>query len=245
EHGRTVLFVSHNLQAVTRLCHRAILLEEGRVLHDGPAYEVVKTYLNSGFGQSASREWPDPSKAPAGDVARLRAVRVKTEDGRVSDALDIRHPFILEMEYEVLQPGYILSPNYNLVSESGELIFVTQDLDPQWRQRPRPVGYYRSRVEVPGNLMMEGTVFVGCYCMTFAPDLIQFEAPEAVVFQVVDSQEGDSARGDYTGHMPGAVRPLLPWRTQLMGSYEAETAKSQLSLAVASLRSSSWQAPVD
>ena len=65
-------------------------------------------------------------------MARLRAVRVKTEDGRIADALDIRRPFTLEMEYEVLQPGNVLSPNYNLSSESGELIFITQDLDPQW-----------------------------------------------------------------------------------------------------------------
>ena len=230
-HGRTVLFVSHNMQAVTRLCDRVILLEEGRVLHDGPTQDVVKTYLNSGFGQSASREWPDPATAPAGDVARLRAVRVKTEDGRISDALDIRHTFILEMDYEVLQPGHVLWPNFNLVSESGELIFVTQDLDPEWRGRPRPAGYYRSRAEVPGNLLTEGTVLVSCYCMTFSPDIVQFGAPEVVVFQVIDSQNGDTARGDYTGVMPGAVRPLLPWRTQLMGSDAAETAKSPLCLS--------------
>ena len=228
--GRTVLFVSHNMQAVTRLCDRVILLAEGRVVHDGPAREVVKTYLNSGFGTSASREWPVPSKAPAGDVARLRAVRVKTEDGRISDVLDIRRPFILEMDYEVLKSGYVLSPHYNLVSESGELIFITQDLDPQWRRRPRPAGYYRSRVEVPGNLMTEGTVFVGCYCMTFTPDTAQFEAPEVVAFQVIDSLAGDSARGDYAGAMPGAVRPLLSWRTQLMEGDASETSKSQLSL---------------
>jgi len=35
-----------------------------------------------------------------------------------------------------------------------------------------------------------------------------------VAFLVVDSSEGDSARGDYTGHMPGLVRPLLSWTTQ-------------------------------
>jgi len=229
-HGRTVLFVSHNMQAIMRLCDRVIMLEEGRILHDGPAHEVVKTYLNTGFGTSANREWPDPSKAPAGDVARLRAVRVKTEDGRISDSLDVRRPFSLEMEYEVLKPGYVLSPHYHLVDEAGTLIFVTQDLDPRWRRRPRPTGWYRSNVEVPGNLLTEGTIFVGCHCMTFTPDIPQFSAPEAVAFQVIDSQDGDSARGDYTGQMPGAVRPLLTWRTQLMGIDALETSKSQLSL---------------
>ena len=65
QHGRTVLFVSHNMPAITRLCERVILLDEGRVLQDGPSYQVVRTYLNSGLGTSAAREWSDPAKAPA------------------------------------------------------------------------------------------------------------------------------------------------------------------------------------
>lgn len=217
-HGRTVLFVSHNMQAVTRLCDRVILLGEGRVLHDGPAHEAVKTYLNSGLGTSASREWPDPSKAPGGDVARLCAARVKVEDGQIADALDIRRPFTLEMEYEVLKPGYVLSPHFHLVNDVGELIFITQDLDPQWRRRTRPIGQYQSCVEIPGNLLTEGTVFVGCYCITLAPDILQFSAPEAIAFHIMDSHEGDSARGDYVGSMPGAIRPLLNWSTTLRDS---------------------------
>lgn len=217
-HGRTVLFVSHNMQAVTRLCDRVILLEAGRVLHDGPGHEVVKAYLNSGLGTSASREWADPSKAPGGEVARLCAVRVKAEDGRITDALDIRRPFTLEMEYEVLKPGYVLSPHFHLVNDVGELIFITQDLDPQWRRRTRPIGNYQSCVEIPGNLLTEGTVFVGCYCITLAPDILQFSAPEAIAFHVMDTHDGDSARGDYVGIMPGAIRPLLNWSTTLRDS---------------------------
>ena len=214
-HGRTVLFVSHNMQVVTRLCDRVIMLDKGRVLHDGPAHEVVKTYLNAGFGASPVREWADPSSAPGGEVARLRAARVKAEDGRVADVLHIRRPFTIEMDYEVLTPGYVLSPHFHLVDDEGALIFITQDLDPQWRRRARPVGRYVSRVEIPGNLLTEGTVFVGCHCITLAPDMLQFSAPEAIAFHVIDSHDGDSARGDYVGNMPGAIRPLLNWSTTL------------------------------
>ena len=47
KHGRTVLFVSHNMQAITRLCPRTILLSDGQVLADGPSPEMVSIYLNS------------------------------------------------------------------------------------------------------------------------------------------------------------------------------------------------------
>src|SRR5215210_7005461 len=67
EQGRTVLFVSHDMSAITRLCQRAILLDDGKVLLDGPTSRVVKVYLDSGFGTAAIREWSDLSKAPGND----------------------------------------------------------------------------------------------------------------------------------------------------------------------------------
>ena len=55
-HGRTVLFVSHNLEAITRLCDRVIVLRDGRVIHDGSVHEVVKTYLeDEGLAPQQSR----------------------------------------------------------------------------------------------------------------------------------------------------------------------------------------------
>ncbi|HEY0100879.1 MAG TPA: ABC transporter ATP-binding protein, partial [Pyrinomonadaceae bacterium] len=48
QQGRTVLFISHSMAAITRLCQRAILLNEGQVIADGPSDRVVSTYLHSG-----------------------------------------------------------------------------------------------------------------------------------------------------------------------------------------------------
>jgi len=80
EDGRTVLFVSHNMPAVTRLCERIILLDEGRVVADGPAHKVASLYLQSGLGTMAVREWKDRTKAPGNEIVRLCAVRVINED---------------------------------------------------------------------------------------------------------------------------------------------------------------------
>ncbi len=85
--GRTVLFVSHNMPAVTNICERVILLDNGRVSLDGTAHQVVSKYLGSGTNAMAAREWGDPQTAPGGEIARLLAVRVKTEDGVVADTL--------------------------------------------------------------------------------------------------------------------------------------------------------------
>ena len=71
--GRTVLFVSHNMQAVTRLVKRCILLEKGQIVMDGPAQQVAAAYLNTKTGISSLREWPVPDEAPGDPVVRLLA----------------------------------------------------------------------------------------------------------------------------------------------------------------------------
>src|SRR5206468_9107142 len=45
--GRTVVFVSHNMQAVTQLCSRAILLDHGSIVFDGASVDGVEKYLGS------------------------------------------------------------------------------------------------------------------------------------------------------------------------------------------------------
>lgn len=212
--GRTVLFVSHNMPAITRLCQRAVLLDEGKIVQNGQSDQVVSTYLCSDLGTTAAREWLDPEKAPKGTYARLSAVRVRNEDGHVNESMDIRKPIKLEMEFEVLRSGRILLPHFRVDNEKGDIVFVTVDQDPAWRRRSRPKGRYISTALIPGNLLAEGIHLVTCNLLTLEPDTLQFSAKSAVSFHVIDSLEGDSARGDFAKNIPGVVRPLLKWTTQ-------------------------------
>ncbi len=212
--GRTVLFVSHNMPAITRLCERAILFGEGRLLQDGISHQVVKEYLNAGLRTTAVRQWPDASKAPCGDVARLRAVRVRNEDGYCTDVVDIRKSVQIEIEYEVSKPGYMLMAMIGLCNQEGVHVFSAVDHDPKWRGRTRPPGHYRNTAWIPGNFLSEGTMFIDAGLTTLEPLIFQFHEKQAVAFQVIDSPNGDSARGDWGGRFKGVVRPLLRWDTE-------------------------------
>jgi lipopolysaccharide transport system ATP-binding protein len=217
--GRTVLFVSHNMPAVTRLCSRAILLEEGRITKDGPADEVVSSYLTSNLGTTAAREWSDLDSAPGSSIVRLRAVRLRNESGNISETYDIRQSVNVEIEYQVLQAGHILLPHFGLINELGQCAFISVDLDPSWRRRPRPTGNYISKAIIPGNFLSEGMMYINCFCLTLNPDNLQFSERHVVAFHVVDSSDGDSARGDYAKHIPGVVRPILDWTTRYASNH--------------------------
>jgi lipopolysaccharide transport system ATP-binding protein len=212
--GRTVLFVSHNMNAITRLCNRAILMEGGRLIQEGPPHQIVSSYLKSNLGSIAAREWPNPKDAPASDVARLNAICVRSEGGQILEKIDVQQPFAIEMKFEVLKENYILYPHFSIENDQDQCVFITIDQDPAWRRRPRPKGRYVSTVSIPGNLLNEGMLFVSCNLLTMDPVKVEFHAHYAVSFHVVDQFADNPTRGDYTRNLRGAVRPLLKWKTQ-------------------------------
>ena len=57
---------------------------------------------------------------------------------------------------------------------------------------------------------------VGAALSTMDPVVAHFFERDAVAFQIVDTMEGDSARGDYAGPIPGVIRPVLDWDTRLL-----------------------------
>jgi len=212
--GRTVVFVSHNMPAITRLCPRTILLEDGTISFDGPSAEAVGIYLGSGTRTNAAREWKKLQDAPGNEIVRLRGIRVRTEGGQIRESIDIRSPIGVEMEFQVLEEGHVLVPNYHFFNQEGVCVFIANENDAQWRRRPRPLGHYVSTAWIPGNLLAEGALIVGAAVSSMEPLKIHFFERDAVAFQVIDTMDGDSARGDYGGPMPGIVRPMLNWTSQ-------------------------------
>jgi hypothetical protein len=117
--GRTIVFVSHDLGAVTRLCPRAIWLDQGSIVKDGAAEGVVQAYLRSG-AESASAEFPLDPSAPV----QLRSVTVTDGEGRVVVAprrdqqLTLR--FVVQVHERI--PGIDLA--FHVVNRDGVEVLV-------------------------------------------------------------------------------------------------------------------------
>ncbi|HVM15739.1 MAG TPA: ABC transporter ATP-binding protein [Egibacteraceae bacterium] len=210
--GRTVLFVSHSMPAVLRLCDRVLLLDAGRLVSDGRAVDVVRQYLDSGSGTSAERSWANPAVAPGDNAARLKQVRVLC-DGRTTDEVDIRRPIDVEVEFWRLggKPG--LSPTVCLEFSTidGVCLFTTVDFAGVARGG-HPAGHtVQARCRIPGNFLAEGHVTVMAAVCSYNPETVHALERDAVSFVVVDRSEGDGVRGPFKGNWPGAVRPELAW----------------------------------
>jgi homopolymeric O-antigen transport system ATP-binding protein len=210
--GRTVLFVSHNMPAVARLCDRVILLRKGSIELVGPAPEVVAHYLQTESGTASERTWADGARRPGDDLVTMRSVRVVGEDGHLLDAVDVRRAVGIEIGFDVLRLGVPVFPKIKVVDGQGDVAFNALDTRERWND-PSPPGEHVATAWIPGNLLSEGLYTVTVtVCSIGGPKLISHvNVNDAVAFHVQDPVEGDSARGRYTGSLRGVVRPLLDW----------------------------------
>lgn len=226
--GRTILFVSHSMPAILRLCDRGILLDHGRVLADGPSHDVVRRYLESDLGRSGARVWDDPSLAPGDAVARLKSIRIMPVGGGSAEEIEIRTPIDVEVEYWSEEPGNLRpSVGLHFYNDEGVCLFASHDWnDRAASTRPRTPGVVRSVCRIPANFLAEGRIVVTTSIATFNPFVNHAVERDAVAFQVVDRTAGEGVRGPYTGDWPGVLRPMLEWHVEDLPSPRAPAAKT-------------------
>lgn len=215
--GRTVLFVSHDMSSITRICTRAIALSGGKIVSEGNSGEVVREYLSASWGMRNERDFTEDVSVPQSEFVRLKKVRIVNEASKTQGTFDIRKKIGIEIAYEVLRSGQILLPNFQVYNQERTHIFTVQDVTSEWGKRPKEKGEYTSTAWIPSNLMSEGSFAVNAAIVTYLPKMtIHFNANDAVSFDVFDPMTGDTARGDFVGNMTGAVRPLVDWETSVL-----------------------------
>jgi lipopolysaccharide transport system ATP-binding protein len=213
--GRTVLFVSHNMQAINQLCDRAILLDGGRVIEDSDASSVVTHYLHSALSSDSKISWPDDASAPGDDLARLLSVRVVDEDGKAIETADVRRPIGIEITFRVLREGPPVFGKIKVSDSQGAIAFNAMDVSAHWSERSEP-GRYAATGWIPGDLLNEGraSIEAGVWSLHGARLLPHGHRYDAVSVNVYDPGDGDSARGRFVGQLRGAVRPRLEWNVE-------------------------------
>ncbi len=207
--GRTVLFVSHNMAAINRLCSRAILLDKGQLIADGPSAEITAKYLSGAAEESGVREW-DLKDAPGTEEVRLVGVGLYGNDGVSKSVFDVHEEIYIRLSYRVGAPN---------ISFRCALVFSTQgvaafsSVEPVELERPE-IGLYSSVVKVPPHLLSESEYSINVSAFTSAGAKKHYVSLRSVInFQVYDSMTKPSARGDYTQNLAGVVRPMLEWET--------------------------------
>ena len=131
DEGRTIIFVSHNLSAIQRLCERSIWLDDGVVAADGLSRDVVAAYLKQvGSHQQGgvAEVGDDVPRVGTGD-ARLRRVELVTADGEPLESVLLGQPFGLRLEFEVVRPLEEGVVELGLSGADGTRAVTVQNID--------------------------------------------------------------------------------------------------------------------
>lgn len=211
--GRTVLFVSHNMAAINRLCDKGIWLNDGMVRYIGSAEQAVAAYLSTGLETKGEHRWEDSKKAPGDGRLRLRAVRVLDSANKTSSIIDVKEPFWIEIEYDILVPLLGIQLGFSLCTADGIIAFVAGDNeDSRWLGKIREPGRFKSTCRIPGLLLNSGT-----YYLSFASDLrnaeILLRVDNALRIQV----EQTVLPAHSNARPVGVICPHLEWNVRMIG----------------------------
>jgi lipopolysaccharide transport system ATP-binding protein len=203
--GRTILFVSHNISAISSLTTKCVYLKNGRIQCQGPTEDIVPVYLGSGHASDARWTTQGQTDKPF----QFLSAEIRNPDGELTSNLDNLEDIRVSVEYEVREElrGAVVAAI--LHARDGALLFSTEDTDTQTHLMDcRFPGRYRSSVTIPGGLLNEGDFYIRIGAGI--PGQVTYENIEALSFSLHNTKDHHTR-----GHRKAAYfLPTFDWRVE-------------------------------
>jgi len=211
--GHTVLFVSHNMGAIAQLCRRAIWLDQGRIMGDGPSDELVNKYQSHYL--KISPEWQRPASWQTGSDFMFRKISATNKHPNPSGVLNADDPIVIAIDYSVNKYLSECQIGVRVYNSDNVVAFYTSDADelgvPAMSREP---GAYSAAFEIPAQFLRPGTYYL--QIAAHSPRKLNFEVVEnAVIFEISPV----NALSTLDGRL-GIVSPLLSWTTAKNNGYD-------------------------
>jgi lipopolysaccharide transport system ATP-binding protein len=206
--GRTVLFVSHNMAAVSSLCNTGLILKNGGVHAFDEIQDIISIY--SKIGDGAGGQTIDESAPTPGKKVKIQSVRVINEFGNVSASIDNAHSAFIELSFEVLIEGRGYDVAIELIHTSYGTIFGStfKDVDPAANDSNIfKKGIYTYKIALPMELLRAGD-----YIINAASAIPKFEMLDEYKYETYFSlTDSISPVAKTTEGRRGAILPVIKW----------------------------------
>lgn len=223
--GRTVLFVSHSMQAVKAMCEKALYLEQGKAVSFMPVEEAAAQYVQS-LESGEGSKWGKAEFFPGENsiicqidlegYLRCNLARIVNAQGETSAELAIQDGFRIVLQYEVLKEmPFAAVPNFHFYDGIGDRFFISfPEVVPE-----NSLGIHEVVCEIPPFLCNVGrfTVMLAFSSYVFEKPL-HFAYQNALKFEVFEAPNVDFRRHGWAGALPGMTRPRLNWKHSLLKS---------------------------
>ncbi|MER2511858.1 MAG: polysaccharide ABC transporter ATP-binding protein [Nitrosomonas ureae] len=208
--GRTIVFVSHNMTAISNLCRTTVVLRAGMVTYQGVTQIAIRKHLSESSGESQKRPLQDRiTELPADSVFQLLDLLV-SQSHSIEDQFVSSNSILIEIRYRVLQHITGLRIGFDLRNlDTGDIIFRTFHDDSEQQLCNTMPGNYISRAVLPANFLAparyEVDVLVGIHAIRW----ILFDQ----VHYGFDVIHLDGVNAQYADKRPGLIMPKINWQT--------------------------------
>ncbi len=203
--GRTILFVSHNMGAISSLCSRVVFLEKGMLKKFGETENIIFEYLSSGDNKSSEAVFEDQNA----DVYFKNISIIPEKSDSSSNEIDVRYPFSLKFSYKINNFINGLSIAFAVYSKNGTKIFYSSEiLDNFLKEYDDKTGLHTAEVKIPGYFLTPGSYFVNASLQIENIQLFDFK-DGVIHFDVIESCTG---LHKFKGKDIGVVLVNLEWK---------------------------------
>lgn len=196
--GRTILFVSHNMDSVLDLCQTSIILKNGTLADYGKTPELVNRYLNNSNLVIKNRNSEDK------DIVIIEA---KVANNNLSELFLYSDEISVEIKYETkksLENTIIWLD----LRKNNNVLFCTSDVDfDDSFSKKRDIGHYLTTLKIPGKFLSPGTYDIVIGINSYKPD-IEYDRVEGISFRIGGFEESANPEFNIRG---GLIKPIFRW----------------------------------
>jgi len=214
QEGRTVIFVSHSLPTVGRLCPKSILFEDGKVVTYDKTVDVISTYIKRGLAEAPPVQDFDKPAAP-GACGKIRRIQVENHRGKPAGGVELTEPFYVIIEYDILEPVSKVTISLEVHLDELQMSVITlsdSELRPELLAIRTP-GRYSARVKIPDRVLNTGIYHIRS---GIVQEYRIVDVAESQSFQVEDTLEIADIVGFSRKNSITALQ--IPWTLERLGA---------------------------
>ena len=208
--GRTILFVSHNMKAISKLCNRAVLIGNGEIVKEGDPSEIIRTHVNGNQSIQSCAEisWQEHPFPPGNSLVSLISLAVQNDKFKTQNLFKYEESINLVINFKVLSQKLKLFINLYLANEDGTVVFFACS----WGSKSKfDNGVYKAIFPIPPHYLNEGQYFIKHFlfkegAVTSPESIAQVDNPVSFVVSYADKSTGGQLN-----KIPGVVRADWNW----------------------------------
>ena len=202
-HGRTVIFVSHNMSAIKSLCNKGIFLANGKNTFSGNIEDTVAFYMSESYNQNPNLYFEDLTLAPGNENIRIKSFEISPIIGK---ELNVESGMNFILQFYNYKPGIILDATFELSTIDDICVFhIGKVLTPNQDSRE---GIYEVKFHLTPNTLNAGKYKMKLifgesqrYLLWMKDNVLNFELENTLTGQ-----------GTNMGTPPGVLRPKVDFK---------------------------------